>query len=137
MRSSFRSWPEVVFLDGTYKLFNTNSSFMILLIDDSNGLSELAGAAILANKDYASMKWFLETFKNENADALLEDVHKCFKSGFDIDIKEVDSLIKANYLQLPNVSTGYKIKTVFEKRKVIKILTDNIYQSSTLWLLEN
>lgn len=68
---------------------------------------------------------------------VLEDVNKCFKSGFDIDVKEVDSRIKTDYLQLPNVSTGYKIKTVFEKRKVIKILTDNIYQSSTLWLPEN
>ncbi|CAG5090885.1 Protein of unknown function [Cotesia congregata] len=48
---------------------------------------------------------------------VLEDVNKCFKSGFDIDIKEVDSRIEADYLQLPNIS--------------------NIYQSSTLWLPEN
>ncbi|XP_057334548.1 uncharacterized protein LOC130673533 [Microplitis mediator] len=69
MRSFFRAWPEVVFLDGTYKLFNTNLSLMLLLVEDSDDLSEIAGVALLAHEDYLSMKWFLETFKNENRKA--------------------------------------------------------------------
>lgn len=42
---------------------------MILLVEDSDGLSEVAGVALLAHEDYTSMKWFLNTFKSENQEA--------------------------------------------------------------------
>ncbi|CAD6241459.1 GSCOCG00012624001-RA-CDS, partial [Cotesia congregata] len=42
---------------------------MTLLVEDSDGLSEVAGIAILAHEDYTSMKWFLSTFKKENKEA--------------------------------------------------------------------
>ncbi|CAG5090882.1 Similar to FAR1: Protein FAR-RED IMPAIRED RESPONSE 1 (Arabidopsis thaliana), partial [Cotesia congregata] len=122
MRSSFRSWPEVVFLDGSYKLFNTNLSFMILLVEDSNGLSELAGAAILAHEDYASMKWFLETFKNENADAC--NKIRCFMTDKDLTERKV---LKELF---PNVSTYIcrfhvlKIFSNYITTKAMNITTD-------------
>ncbi|XP_074110344.1 uncharacterized protein LOC141534715 [Cotesia typhae] len=36
MRSDFQRWPEIVFLDGTYKLTNNAMTMMILLVEDGN-----------------------------------------------------------------------------------------------------
>ncbi|XP_074106843.1 uncharacterized protein LOC141532412 [Cotesia typhae] len=82
MRSSLKAWPDIVFLDGTYKVFNTNLSLMILLVEDSNGLSEVAGIGLLAHEDYLSMKWFLNTVKNENEEAC--NNIKCFMTDKDM-----------------------------------------------------
>lgn len=66
MKGSFLAWPEIIFLDGTYKLSDTELILMLLLVEDSDGLGEIAGAALLAHEDYASMKWFLQKFREEN-----------------------------------------------------------------------
>lgn len=69
MRNAMTAWPEIVFMDGTYNLLDTNLVTMILMVEDSNGISEIVCIGLLTNEKYDTIKWFLETFKKENLEA--------------------------------------------------------------------
>lgn len=51
MRSDLSKWPEIVFLDGTYKLTNNDMTFMVFLVEDGNGRGQIAGAALLSTEE--------------------------------------------------------------------------------------
>jgi len=66
MKASFRSYPEIVFIDATYKLLNLQLPVYIILCEDSNGQSEVAAVCLLVTEDKSSMTWMLDAFKNLN-----------------------------------------------------------------------
>ena len=58
------SWPEIVLIDGTYKLLAQDFTLMLLLGEDSNGLSEVAGVALIMHENRETFEWFLGCFKD-------------------------------------------------------------------------
>lgn len=78
MRNSMAAWPEIVSLDGTYKLTDRNFTVMLLIVQDSNDRAEVVGVALFASDDKECFEWFLNTFKAQNLSAS-ENI-KCFMS---------------------------------------------------------
>lgn len=69
MQKTFSSFPEILFIDGTYKLLRCGMTLVILLIEDGNGFSEVVGFGLLLTEDNDSYDWLLSTFKNLNVEA--------------------------------------------------------------------
>ena len=66
MRQTFDAYPEIVFLDATYKLLNLQFPVYLFVCEDSNGLSEIVGMGMLVTEDAESLTWLIESFKNRN-----------------------------------------------------------------------
>lgn len=84
MQDIFRMYPEILFIDGTYKLLNIDMTVVILLVEDGNGFSEVVGVGILLGEDKENYKWMLEEFRKNNEEA--SQKVECIMS--DKDIKE-------------------------------------------------
>ncbi|CAG5090795.1 Protein of unknown function [Cotesia congregata] len=69
MQNSMKNWPEMLFIDGTYKLFNLGFTLYLIMIQTGSGRGEIVGAAILASETSDVMKWVAETFKEFNREA--------------------------------------------------------------------
>ena len=69
MKKSFNSYPKIIFIDGTYKLLMMPLTVVIILVEDSNGFSEVAAVGLLSSEESSCYKWFLETFYNINPEA--------------------------------------------------------------------
>ena len=67
MKNCFKSYPEIVFIDATYKLLDINTPVYVILVEDSNGQSEIALICLLVCEDHDSIKWMVKTFKMRNA----------------------------------------------------------------------
>lgn len=67
MKNCFDSYPEIVFIDATYKLLDINTPVYVMLVEDSNGQSEIVFTCLLVHEDRDSVKWMMETFKNRNS----------------------------------------------------------------------
>ena len=66
MLDAFHAYPEIVFIDATYKLLELGLPTYLMLCEDSNGQSEIIAVCLLATEDSESMKWMMETFKKNN-----------------------------------------------------------------------
>ena len=66
MKQCFSSYPEIIFLDATYKLLQIGLPIYLLLCEDSNGLSEIVFVCLLVTEDKGSLQWMLEMFKKNN-----------------------------------------------------------------------
>ena len=66
MKETFNAYPEIVFIDATYKLLELGVPTYLLLCEDSNGQSEIVGVSLLVTEDATSMKWMVNTFKKCN-----------------------------------------------------------------------
>ena len=62
MMQSFKSYPEIVFIDATYKLLQIGVPTYLMLAEDSNGQSEVVFGCILMWEDKESINWMIETF---------------------------------------------------------------------------
>ena len=51
MKQSFQAYPEIGFLDATYKLLKIGILTYIMLVEDSNGMSEMVFVCLLASED--------------------------------------------------------------------------------------
>ena len=87
MKHAFEAYPELIFIDATYKLLELGLPTYLLLCEDSNGESEIIGVCLLVSEDASSMKWMMDTFKKCNAE--WERVHVLMA---DKDIGERDVL---------------------------------------------
>ena len=67
MKNCFYSYPEIVFINVTYKLLDINTPVYVMLVEDSNGQSEIAFTCLLVNEDHDSVKWMMETFKKRKS----------------------------------------------------------------------
>lgn len=72
MKKNFAAFPEIVFLDGTYKLLNFNGVVYLFLVEDSVGSSEIAGVGILVGEVKQYIDWLISSFKikNENSNLI-------------------------------------------------------------------
>lgn len=66
MRDDFTSYPEIIFLDATYKLTELRLPVYIFMVEDSMGLSEVVGVALLVNESKETMEWLIDSFKKNN-----------------------------------------------------------------------
>ena len=66
MQEVFNAYPEILFVDATYKLLELQLPLYILAVEESNGLTEIVGVCVLAVETRESLVWFLEAFKNHN-----------------------------------------------------------------------
>ena len=66
MRETFAAFPEILFLDATYKLLELSYPVYLFLCEDSNGMSEIAGLGMLVTEDEESLKWLIQSFKSKN-----------------------------------------------------------------------
>lgn len=63
------AWPEIVFIDGKYKLLAQDFTLMLLLVEDYNGLSEIVSVSLIVHEDMETFRTVLKGFKNENLEA--------------------------------------------------------------------
>lgn len=64
MKENLQLYPEIVFLDGTYKLLKNKYVLMIFLVESCDGRGEIASMALLGHEDASTMIWMAEQFKN-------------------------------------------------------------------------
>lgn len=66
MKLNFSSYPELLFMDATYKLNELRIPVYILLVEDSLGLSEVVGVALIVNETKESISWLVQKFAENN-----------------------------------------------------------------------
>ncbi|XP_074108513.1 zinc finger SWIM domain-containing protein 3-like [Cotesia typhae] len=69
MQKSVTNWPEILFVDGTYKLFNLRYTLYLLIIQNGNGRGEIGGVAITASETAHVLEWIAKTFRENNSKA--------------------------------------------------------------------
>lgn len=70
MRAAMAAWPEIVFIDGTYSIFNLGYILILLQVQNSMGRSEIVGVAIIPTEKQNVLEWVAQTFKEENSTAI-------------------------------------------------------------------
>lgn len=76
------AYPEIVFIDATYKVLKIRAALYLMLVEDSAGSSEIIGICILMSEDFDSVTWMMETFKEIHHSAWKNI--KCFMSDKDM-----------------------------------------------------
>lgn len=66
MKDSFKNYPELIFADSTYKLLDLELPIFILMVENSNGESEIVAMGILVNEELETLEWFFEVFVRKN-----------------------------------------------------------------------
>ena len=66
MKKKFDAFPEIVFLDSTYKLNKCNMPLYVLICMDSNGESEVIALAFVQHEDKETLAWIAESFVERN-----------------------------------------------------------------------
>ncbi|KAH9372828.1 hypothetical protein HPB48_021549 [Haemaphysalis longicornis] len=66
MKKSFGDYPEIIFIDATYKLLETRMSCFLVIVEDGNGESEIVAAGLFATEDGDTLRWFFDVFKELN-----------------------------------------------------------------------
>lgn len=56
MKRSFHDCPEVIFIDATYKLLETRMACFLVIIENSNGESEIVSVGLFATEDAATLR---------------------------------------------------------------------------------
>ena len=66
MVQAFDSYPELLCLDATYKLLQLRLPVFLMLVEDSNGESEVVAVCVLTSGDSESIQWMVDSFKSHN-----------------------------------------------------------------------
>lgn len=82
MKNSMSSWPEIVFIDGTYSLTDSDLTVMLMVVEDSNGTTNIVAVGLVAAEDLTTVKWLLSTFR-ENRGQVTSKI-QCFMSDKDM-----------------------------------------------------
>lgn len=64
MQSAMKSYPEFVGIDATFKLLSIRAPLYLVVVEDSEGCTEIVAACILMTEDRPSVTWFVDCFKN-------------------------------------------------------------------------
>lgn len=67
MKDAFKAYPELLCIDATYKLLELGLPVYIMVSEDSNGQSEIVAVCLLVSEDADSIKWMMNTFKEQNS----------------------------------------------------------------------
>lgn len=90
MKSAMDSYPEFMGIDATFKLLNIRAPVYLMVVEDPNGCSEVAGVCILVSEDRESINWMMNSFKTAHPKW---DQIKCVMT--DKDINERDAIREA------------------------------------------
>lgn len=82
MRQALSGWPEIVFIDMTYKLLKRGLSVMIIAIRDANRATQIVGVCLLVDEKASTLKAVLNHFKTINEEACNKIV--CFMTDKDM-----------------------------------------------------
>ena len=66
MKNVFSAYPELLCIDSTYKLLELRFPLYIMLVEDGNGLSEVASALFLVEETEESLSKVIAILKNLN-----------------------------------------------------------------------
>ena len=66
MKEDFQSYPEIIFIDATYKLTELRLPVYIFLVEDFIGGREISGVGLLVSENVESLRWLLNAFKGNN-----------------------------------------------------------------------
>jgi zinc finger SWIM domain-containing protein 3 len=66
MKQTFSAFPEILFLDATYKLLELQFPVYVFACEDSNGDTHIVGVGALYEENAPSVKWLVETFQKHN-----------------------------------------------------------------------
>ena len=66
MKKAFDAYPEILFIDATYKLLELRFPLYIILIEDGNGQSEIVAAFLLLEETETSLSKIMSIFKENN-----------------------------------------------------------------------
>ena len=66
MKDTFKSYPEILFIDATYKLNDLHMPLYVLLTVDGNGESEIVCMWIVQNEEKGLITSLLVEFKKHN-----------------------------------------------------------------------
>ena len=67
MKNVFAAYPEILFVDATYKLLELRFPVYVIAIEDGNGLSEIAAIFLLLEETEVSISTMVSTFKKHNS----------------------------------------------------------------------
>ena len=97
MKDTFKSYPEILFIDATYKLNDLRMPLYVLLTVDGNGESEMVCLWIVQNEEKGLITSLLLEFKKHNYNWSLT---KCVMSDKDMTERNVikEQLPQANLL---------------------------------------
>lgn len=139
MQHALSTWPEVIFLDGTYKLLMLDLVLMLLVVEDSSGQSHVVGGALLVHEDRETFTWFLDVFKQVN----LEACEKIQMFMCDKDLLQRD-IIKETFPGVPVLICRFHVLQIFarevpgrtksltkaQKDRILEVLQRLVYSSS-------
>lgn len=66
MKDCYESFPEILFMSRTPCLGDNTAFCYILLIEDSNGNSEVVAVCFILKENFENLNWFIEIFKSHN-----------------------------------------------------------------------
>uniref|UniRef100_A0A1X7VH59 ZSWIM1/3 RNaseH-like domain-containing protein n=1 Tax=Amphimedon queenslandica TaxID=400682 RepID=A0A1X7VH59_AMPQE len=66
MKDMFAAYPEILFIDATYRLLQIRFPVYLLLCEDGNGQSEIVAVFLLLEENQLSLKCMITFFKNHN-----------------------------------------------------------------------
>lgn len=67
MKQVFSAYPEILFVDATYKLLELRFPVYVLLVEGGNGQSELAAVFLLMEETELSISAMVDAFKKQNS----------------------------------------------------------------------
>lgn len=87
MRQALNAWPEIIFVDTTYNLLTKKLIVLLMCVQDSMGLTHVAGVGLLLNEEADTLKSLFENFKALNEDATKKI--KCIMTDKDLNERKV------------------------------------------------
>ncbi|XP_074596809.1 uncharacterized protein LOC141851903 [Brevipalpus obovatus] len=136
MRKLYQEYPEILFIDSTYKINQNRMVLMVMMIVDGNGESGLAALSFLRSESEDCTRAALESFKKvcgnvcDQTKTIMADkdmgIRKAFQSTFPhtnihICIFHVLQTFKRE------ITCGKRNLKVEEKDEALKILRDMVY----------
>lgn len=136
MQKSFASFPELVCIDGTYKLLKLHLTVVLLIVIDGSGNSEVIGVGLLAAETYENYMQLIQALKKHNYDSCMKI--QCFMSDKDATERRVLSEV------FPNISLQicrFHVLQIFKrtlasmslnksKKQCLEILEKLVYANS-------
>ncbi|KAL7297529.1 hypothetical protein TKK_0009890 [Trichogramma kaykai] len=85
----YQAWPELVFMDSTYKLIDLEYPVNIAAIVDGNGCTKVVALGILPHEDEPTYVWYIERMQKylynlKDTEAFMTDKYKVYKVIKDI-----------------------------------------------------
>lgn len=139
MRQAFAGWPEIVFIDTTYKLLKRDLVVLIIAIRDANRTTQIVGVGLLANEQAATLKEVLKLFIADNDKTEACKQIMCFMTDKDLtergvirDLFPKASLYICEFHVLKVFSrtiTTSAMKITTEQRDIVLDLLDRLTKS--------